>query len=83
MSDDRDKQSSSTGGWALGVVFALVIYLLAPGPAIYMLRKGILSETGPALGVLRALYDPWFDVVEHVKPLKRSYEHYFKFWDSL
>jgi hypothetical protein len=83
MSDDRDKPHSAIGGWVLGLALALVIYLLAPGPLIYMVKRGTISETGSAFTFIRAVYDPWFDLVERVKPLKRSYEHYFKFWDSL
>ena len=83
MSDDRDKPNSTIGGWVLGLVLALIIYLLAPGPIVYMLKRGIISETGSTFRVIGIVYGPWIDVVERVKPLKSFYEHYGAFWRSL
>jgi hypothetical protein len=83
VSDDRNKRSSATRGWALGLIVALLIYVLAPGPIDYMLRKGMIGESDSAARVMESIYEPWFDLVEHVEPLRSFYDHYLRLWKSL
>ena len=80
MRDEQPREATSSHAWAWGLVTVLVVYLLLPGPIVYLFEHKMLNENGPTAKILEKVYAPWGYVVSNVKPVERLYKRYFRLW---
>lgn len=70
-----DAASPSTAtGWILGVLLALILYILSPGVLVYYQRSG---SPQPPAWIERAL-SPLEWCYKNFKPVRKAYDAYFK-----
>lgn len=80
MSDEQPREASSSHAWAWGLFTVLVVYLLLPGPVVYLVEHKVLSESGPTVKLLEKIFVPLGYMVDHVKPVEKLYKSYFRLW---
>jgi hypothetical protein len=85
--NNKEKQKSkSVSYWAWGIPTAIVIYVLSPGPVIFLMVK-IEKIIGPVKWIeyfLGIFYYPLILITENKVPiLSDTLETYVKFWLEL
>lgn len=78
MSEETSEKRSSSTGWVTGVVVALILYILAPGPYLLLMEKGVINPSSSADKVLTIVFWPLENLYENAKPVKSLYDVYFK-----
>ena len=72
--DAGSSSSSAATGWILGVLGALLLYILSPGILVYYQRSG--SPPPPAW--VQVTLSPLEWCYKNFKPVKHAYDAYFK-----
>ena len=83
MSDEADQRSTGGSGttWIVGILAALVIYVLSPAPVAKMLIS--IHGRNPPDRILKTyviIYTPLFKSLEHFQPAMKFYDWYYSLW---
>lgn len=82
MSEEQTDHPSSGHGWAWALITALVVYLLLPGPLVYLADHKVIKNDGPFIHMVEVVYAPLSYLLDNVRPLERLYESYFRLWGA-
>ncbi len=77
MEETSEKRSSSTG-WVTGIVVALILYILAPGPFFLLVTKGAIKPDSTTQKAFEICFWPLEKLSEKAKPVASFYDAYFK-----
>ncbi len=78
MSEETSEKRSSSTGWVTGIVVALILYILALGPAMLLFSKGVIKPNSTVEKAFEICFWPLAKLIEHAKPVKSFYDAYFK-----
>lgn len=78
MSGETSEKRSSSTGWVTGMVVALILYILAPGPILLLYSKGLIKAGSTTEKVYEICIWPLGKLSENAKPVKAFYDAYFK-----
>lgn len=78
MSDEAADKKASSVGWVTGVAVALILYILAPGPVLLLITKGVIKFDSTAGKAFLICFWPLGKLSESAKPVQLFYDAYFK-----
>ncbi len=78
MSDETSEKRSSSTGWVTGMVVALILYILAPGPFGLLMKKELIRHDSTVGKAILFCFWPLGKLSEKAKPVESFYDAYFK-----
>lgn len=78
MSEETPDKQSSASGWVTGVIAALTLYILAPGPVLLLIGKGVIKRDSIVFSVYQIGWFPMSKLYDHSESVRVFYRVYFK-----
>ncbi len=77
MSEETPDKHSSSTGWVVGVVVALIFYILSPGPVVLLIARDVIKTGSTTDKTIDLFFWPLIKLIENVQPVRSFYGAYF------
>lgn len=74
---DRTDQTSHAATWVTSVLFFIVLYVLSPGPVVWLMIKLNVTHSSNIQNLIGIIYKPLELVYKNVPIVQSGYDAYF------